>query len=188
MREDEDRHRWRARVLDTRHENPWFSVLEQRVDRPDGRSSTYFTIHHRTPAVGIVVRNDDRLLLLRQHRFIVNEFVWAIPSGGVEPDETPRQAAERELLEEAGMRATTLTHLLYYYPTYGCSDQRFELFLADAPHVGEPGVHDAEVIGRRWFSTDEVLRLIATNAIVDGLSLVPLLYVLSGLHVTQRTG
>ena len=186
MHESERDLRWIPEVQRIVHENPWFSVLHQSVRRPDGRASSYFTIHHATPAVGIVARRADRILLIRQHRFIVDEFVWAIPSGGVDPSETLQQAAERELMEEAGMRAAKLTHLLYYYPSYGCSDQRFELFLADEVVEAGNAQEDGEVIGSKWFSREELIHLIGTNGVVDGLSLVPLLYILFGL--TPRNG
>jgi ADP-ribose pyrophosphatase len=174
----DDEGRSTARVEAVLHENPWFSILRQDVTRPDGSLGTHFTIHHPRPAVGIVVRRRGRYLLIRQHRFIIDQLVWAIPSGNIEPRETAIEAAERELREETGLGAAALRPLIHYFPSYGCSDQRFELFLADDPEP-EGGAFDArEVIRTRWFSRAEILSLIQANGIVDGLSLVPLLYVL----------
>lgn len=169
---------WIVRGTEVPHRNPWFSVLKQTVERPDGSHATHYTISHDRPAVGIVVRDGDRYLLIRQHRFIVDQFVWAIPSGGVDASETLEQAAARELREETGLEARSLRHLLHFYPTYGCSNQRFELFLADGVSSTGDRFDTNEVIGQRWFSSDELKALIADNGIVDGLSLVPLLLVL----------
>ena len=59
-----------------------------------------------------------------------DEFVWAIPSGGVGEGETEAEAALRELEEETGYRAREAREILSYYPSYGCGNQRFVLFVA----------------------------------------------------------
>jgi ADP-ribose diphosphatase len=175
----ERRHGWRVELLETLTRNPWFGVLRQRVTRPDGSAIPYYTIDFPRPAVGVVVRRGDAFLFIRQYRFIVDEDVWAIPSGGVEAGETPAEAAAREMEEETGWRPTRpLEHLVGYYPSYGCGNQRFELFLAEDPERVREASDPREVMGTRWFARDEVLAMIRRNEIVDGLSLTPLLLVL----------
>src|SRR5207253_2385792 len=94
----------------------------------------YYSIDFPNRAVCVVVRRGDEFLLIRQYRFIVDEHVWAIPSGGVENGESIVDAATREMEEETGYRPSTpLEHLVGYYPSYGSGNQRFELFLADDP-------------------------------------------------------
>ena len=170
---------WRADVLAVEHENPWFRVLRQGVLRPDGSVGTHFTIQHARPSVGIVVVERGSFLLLRQHRFIVNRFVWAIPSGSVDPGETNLAAAIRELEEETGIRTATCRSLGSYFPSYGVSDQIFEVFVAESVLSNGGRVQSAEVIGMEWFTREEVKGMIRNNEIVDGLSLVPLLMILA---------
>jgi ADP-ribose diphosphatase len=169
---------WKTSVKDILTRNPWFSVLLQSVTLPSGSERTYYTIDFPSPAVGIIVRRDDEFLLLRQYRFIVNEYVWAIPSGGVSSGENPEAAARRELEEETGYTAERLKHILSFYPSYGCSNQRFEIFLADNPVRSATTFDFDEVISIKWFHRQELLDLISKNGIVDGLSLAPLLLVL----------
>jgi 8-oxo-dGTP pyrophosphatase MutT (NUDIX family) len=169
---------WKATLQKVLTRNPWFSVLHQEVIFPDGSRHPYYTIDFPTPAVGIVVRRGDEYLLLRQYRFIVDAFVWAIPSGGVHAGERLEEAAARELREETGFRASSLRHLMWFYASYGCGNQRFEIFLAEDPlPTGEP-FDSNEVMGLRWFSRDEIRQLLRDNGIVDGLSLPPLLRLL----------
>lgn len=169
---------WKATLLGVLHCNPWFSVALQSVVPPSGAALTYYTIHHAGPSVGIVARQRDRFLLIHQYRFIVGRYVWAIPSGGVEGGETPATAAARELQEETGLVAQTLTSLGGYHPSYGCSDQWFELFLADIADDAEQDAFDQnEVIRTKWVTRSELIELISQNGLVDGLSLVPLLRV-----------
>jgi ADP-ribose pyrophosphatase len=165
---------WRSENVTILTQNPWFAVLLQNVRLPDGSTTEYYTLDFAGPAVGVVARRGGRYLLIRQYRFIVDEHVWAIPSGSVQPGEDPAEAAARELLEETGYRASVVRPLLTYYPSYGCSNQRFILFVADQVEE-EPEAFDRnEVIDVRWFERDVLLRMLFDNSIVDGLSLVPL--------------
>ena len=165
---------WKVLSQKTILENPWFSVLNSQVRNPKGKIHDYHTVSFAGPAVGVIARNKDRYLLIHQYRFIVEEFVWAIPSGGVEPDESLSDAAHRELVEETGWKAKSLTHLFGYYPSYGATDQRFELFLAEDLEPAESDFDSDEVLKIDWFDKSSIVEMILENRIVDGLSLTPL--------------
>jgi ADP-ribose pyrophosphatase len=169
---------WLATLRETVASNPYFAVRTQDVRVTDGSQRVYHTIHFPTPAVGIVVRRGTDFLLIRQYRFIIDAYVWAIPSGGVDQGESLEAAARRELLEETGHRAIDIEPLLTCYASYGCSDQRFEIFLAREVCKTACVPDNNEVIESRWFTRDEVRGLIEQNGIVDNLSLSPLLLTL----------
>jgi ADP-ribose pyrophosphatase len=169
---------WSATLVRILLTNPYFSVALQDVTVTDGSRRDYYTIHFPAPAVGIVVKRGSDILLVRQYRFIVDEFVWAIPSGAATKDESMLEAAMRELREETGYACPTLSPLLTCYASYGCSDQRYDIFLAENPVRTEEVFDSNEVIETRWFSRAELLDLIDRNGVVDNLSLSPLLYVL----------
>jgi ADP-ribose pyrophosphatase len=168
---------WSATVRQPLLETPYFSVLLQDVSVTDGSAREYFTIDFPTPAVAVVPCRGDEILLVRQYRFIVDEYVWAIPSGSVSVNESLDQAASRELLEETGYAADSIEPLLWCYASYGCSNQRFETFVARGLRM--TGSFDAnEVMETRWFTREELRDLIRRNGVVDNLSLSPLLFVL----------
>jgi ADP-ribose pyrophosphatase len=169
---------WQASAVKTLLENPYFSILLQSITVPDGTARTYYTIQFPRPAIGVVVRRGTDFLLLRQYRFIVDEYVWAIPSGGVEAGESLEQAARRELREETGLVVTSVRPLMHCYASYGCSNQRFVIMLAEDPELSSAGFDRNEVISWRWFSREEVLKMVAANEIVDNLSLSPILLAL----------
>jgi 8-oxo-dGTP pyrophosphatase MutT (NUDIX family) len=155
-------------------ETPLFSILNQHVRGPDRAIHNYYTISFVSPAVGVIARQGDKYLLIHQYRFIVDEYVWAIPSGGVEKGESLVTAAERELMEETGWRARQITHLFGYYPSYGATDQRFELFLAEDLENLNDSFDPCEVLKIGWFDRKELIDMVLSNRIVDGLSLTPL--------------
>src|SRR5260370_14595453 len=94
---------WTAEVLGTLTRNPWFGVLLQNVTMPDGSTTRYYTLDFPHPAVGVVVRRGDEFLLIHQYRFIVNEHVWAIPSGVAQVGESPPHAAAPEIAAGTGI-------------------------------------------------------------------------------------
>lgn len=169
---------WQASVVKTLVTNPHFSVLLQNVTVPDGTAKTYYTIRFPRPAIGVVVRRGTDSLLLHQYRFIVDEYVWAIPSGGVEAGESLEQAAMRELTEETGLVVKSVKPLMHCYASYGCSDQEFVILLAKDPEPSPQSYDKNEVISWRWFTCEEVLQMVLANEIVDNLSLSPILLAL----------
>jgi 8-oxo-dGTP pyrophosphatase MutT (NUDIX family) len=95
------------------------------------------------------VSDDGQILMIKNYRFITDSEAWELPAGMVDPGETLEEAAVRELLEETGYVAKTLTYLNYYYPSN-------------------------EIVELRWFAPEQVKSMIVNNEIVDGLCLTTL--------------
>jgi ADP-ribose diphosphatase len=167
---------WRVEAEEVLSENPYFRLLRSRVRMPSGAEATYFNLDFRKLAVGVVPRRPGEILLIRQYRFLVDQFVWAIPSGGVEKGEDLEAAARRELREETGYQEKRLARLHAYYPSYGCGNQEFHLFEAEVEGSAPARFDSNEVLDVRWHSHAEVKRMALGEEILDGLSLAPLLF------------
>jgi ADP-ribose pyrophosphatase len=74
--------------------------------------------------------DDGRVCLIRNYRVSVEQTLIELPAGTLEPNEDPAQTAERELIEETGYRAQTVTSLASFYLSPGILDERMHLFLA----------------------------------------------------------
>ena len=161
---------WLHRGESTLYTSDWVNLHLADVVLPDGTQIDHHVVRMPAPASGVVVQRDDEVLLLWRHRFITDTWGWEIPAGRTDAGETPEASARREMLEETGWEAGTIRPLISYHPTNGLSDQRFDLFLAEDPvHRGGPtDISEAERI--EWRPWTEVLDLLRTGQITDGLS------------------
>jgi ADP-ribose pyrophosphatase len=120
---------------------------------------------------------DPFVLLLRQYRYAAEGMIWEIPAGVMEPGESPADCARRELEEETGARANNVERLTTIYTTPGFTDERIHLFLATGLEVGETNHEEDELIYVESRPLSKVLEMIRDGDIVDGKSIVALLFV-----------
>jgi 8-oxo-dGTP pyrophosphatase MutT (NUDIX family) len=168
---------WTVHGARSLYDSPWVGLDLVDVEVPDGARFEHHVVRSPRPAVGCVVHDAVRgVLLLWRHRFITDTWGWEIPAGGVDLGESFEQAAARECLEETGWRPGSLTRLHGYHPSNGLSDQRFELFAAaGATHVGPP-TDPGESSRVEWVPAVEVRELVRRGEVQDGLSLTALLW------------
>lgn len=162
------------------YESPWVNLTLVDVEIPDGERFEHHVVRATGAAVGVVVTDPDRgVLMLWRHRFMTDTWGWEIPAGAVDPGEAHEVASAREVLEETGWRPGPLELLTTYHPMSGRSDQTFEVYGArGAEHVGEP-TDRSESERIAWIPRADVPGLMASGAIHDGMTLVGLLWWLS---------
>src|SRR3954452_16284955 len=98
--------RWIVHSEQDLYRDQWVYVVAADVEIPGGRHLDHRIIRTAAPGAGIVVVQNQRVLLLWRHRFITETWAWEIPQGGIRPGETPSGAAVREAEEETGWRPT----------------------------------------------------------------------------------
>jgi len=127
-------------------------------------------------AVAVLAVDKGRVLLERQFRPVVGRWLYEIPAGTLEPGEEPEEAAARELREETGYVAGRLRRLLEFYPSPGVSTEKIVVFLAEELRLGERSLEPDEVIETVWLPLREALEMIRRAEIIDGKTIVALLY------------
>jgi 8-oxo-dGTP pyrophosphatase MutT (NUDIX family) len=148
------------------------------VELPDGVRFEQYVL--RMPAAAIIVVIDDqhRVLMMHRHRFILDQWVWKLPGGYLDPDEDAAVCATREVEEETGWRPRTMEPLFTFQPMVGTIDQPNLVYLAHgAEDTGaQPDINEAERIG--WIPLIEVRDRIAAGEIVGAGSITGLYAVL----------
>ena len=117
-----------------------------------------------------------RVLLIRQYRHAVGDFLWELVAGRKEPHETPAVAARRELLEETGYTARRLRKLLHIIPTPGFVNEWMWIFAADGLSEGAAQPEEDERITPRAFTLKRVDAMIQSGGLRDAKSIAGLLY------------
>lgn len=149
------------------------------VELPDGVRFEQYVLRMPKAAMVVVLDDWDRVLMMWRHRFIIDQWVWELPGGYVDPDEQPAITAAREVEEETGWRPLNVAPLVSLQPSVGTTDAENLLFIAQrAEYIGEPeDINEAERVA--WIPLDSVRERIERGEIVGAASLVGLLHVLA---------
>jgi 8-oxo-dGTP pyrophosphatase MutT (NUDIX family) len=172
--------RWQVHGERVLYDSDWVRLALVDVEIPGGERFEHHVVRVPNQAAGAIVHDPERgVLLLWRHRFITDSWGWEIPAGGIDPGETPEQAAARETLEETGWQPGPLRPLMHFNPINGLSDQVFHIFVAQgATHVGEPlDAGESERI--EWVPVRELRRIARDNEMLDGLSITAVAYALA---------
>ncbi|MFE1556629.1 NUDIX hydrolase [Streptomyces sp. NPDC058734] len=160
------------------YENQWLDLWFADVETPDGNRFEHHVVKLKHLAVAAVVNDRREVLMMWRHRFITDTWAWELPMGLIEADETPAEAAAREVLEETGWQPGPVRQLVYAEPAAGITDSQHHLFRADgATYVGPP-TEKNESDRIEWIPLTEIRGMIDRREIVSSGCLVPLLYVL----------
>lgn len=122
---------WEIRATRTPFTGNKTSVRTDEVVMPDGSvANRDYQVHPGSVAV-LALDDKDRVVVLRQYRHPVRQKLWEIPAGLLDvPGENPLHAAQRELYEEAHVKAENWRVLTDVYTTPGGCDEAVRIFLA----------------------------------------------------------
>lgn len=107
-----------------------FDLIVDEIEYDSGNQGIREIARHSGGSVVVPITADKTLLLVRQYRYPVHEFLYELPAGKLGPGEVPEDCARRELLEETGYAADTMTPLGAILTTPGFCTERLHLFLA----------------------------------------------------------
>jgi ADP-ribose pyrophosphatase len=138
---------------------PWIEVFEEHIRLPDGRLvDDFYTIKLRDFVVVAPYTLDGRLVLVRHYRHGPGRMTHSLPSGFIEGDETPAEAARRELLEETGYESDAWSELGSWVVDGNRRCGVEHVFLATgARRITEPSSHDLAESTVELMTTDEAV-------------------------------
>lgn len=151
-------------------------IYEDTISLPDGRIERWDLVDHVGAAAVVAVRDDGKILMVRQWRNPNEEEMPEIPAGKLDARDEPTElAAARELEEETGYRAGTLTRLITFRPTVAYSSEKIDIYLATNLTKGEQHLDDDEFLNVELWDAVDVERAIYDGTIEDGKTIAGVL-------------
>ena len=166
----------KSKVEKTLKENIVFSgrvvtLHNDLVKCPNGVETTREYVHHNG-GVCILAELDGKIAFVRQYRYAYREEVLELPAGKLEKGEDPYQAGLRELEEEIGYKAESLTSMGILYPSVGYSNEVLHLYIAN--NIKKTNTHfdfdeDLDLV---LLSKEEIKEKLDNNEIKDAKTIV----------------
>lgn len=157
-------------------------ILNLRVDTVELENKKYAKreiIDHKSACAIIAVNQKDEILLVKQYRKAIEEFIYELPAGLINIAEEPIECAFRELKEETGYEAKNMEQIYEFYTSPGFTNEKVYLFMASDLIQTSTNFDEDECIETIAVGTDEIKKMIETNKINDAKTLIGLLYLLS---------
>lgn len=139
----------------------------------DGTPCKREIIEHSGGA-GVLYVEAGKVLLVRQYRYAYGEHVYEIPAGKLNAGENPKDAAARELEEEAGVRAEGLELLHEAYPTPGYTNERIYIYRAFGGKRLKAHPDEGEFVETAWIPLAEVKEMLKNGEIKDAKTVIAL--------------
>ncbi|MBI4727032.1 NUDIX hydrolase [candidate division TA06 bacterium] len=162
--------KWKITKRRQVYKNPWIAVREDSVKRPDGSAGRYGVVEVGD-AVSIVALQNDGLCLVQQYRHSWGKRVWEVPCGGLHKGESALKAAQRELSEEAGIKAKKWKRLGIIESNDPVVN-RFHLFLARDLSFASPRRDRSEAgMENRMWGLPDYKQALLKGAIRDDMTI-----------------
>lgn len=167
---------WKTKSIHPVYINPWIEVTEHQVINPSGADGIYGVVHFKNYAIGILpVDAEKNIWLIGQYRYPLQMYTWEIPEGGGALDIDPLESAKRELLEEAGLKASKWQLIQTMHISNSCTDEFAYIYLCEDLTPAQPNPDEDEVLEIRKIPFDDAYAMLESGEITDSLTVVALL-------------
>jgi ADP-ribose pyrophosphatase len=152
------------------------------VGLPKGHTAHREIVEHGQVAAVVPIDEEGRVLMVRQFRLALGRYTLEIPAGGLDPGETPEEAARRELEEETGFQARLLRRLGGFYVSPGYCTEYIHIFLARDLTPGQSKPDLDEATHPVWLSLREAIAMATSGQLEDGKTIIGLLWAAATLN------
>lgn len=167
---------WKIHTSEQKYDNPWISVTEHKVTTPGGEPGIYGVVHFKNNAIAILPIDDDGYTyLVGQYRFATQEYSWEVPEGGGKLDQSPLDAAMRELKEETGLEAEQWSMIHELHLSNSASDERGYVFVAKKLKQGKAEPEHTEDLKVEKMKFEELYQRVMRGEYRDALTVIAVL-------------
>ena len=123
---------------------------------------------------GVLVVENNKVLLVRQYRYAYGEYIYEIPAGKLVEGEDPLKAAVRELEEECGIIAKEIVKTHQVYPTPGYTTEILHLYRVDSYIDGKMNLDEDEFLEPIWVDLEKAKEMLKSGQIKDAKTIIAL--------------
>lgn len=153
-----------------------FSLIRENVTLENGTTTDVEFIEHPGAAAIVPFLDDHRILLLKQYRHALKQYIWEIPAGTLDPREDVITCARRELIEETGYAANEWQKLGEIAPLPGYSNECIHIYMATALQPAEQNLDEDEIINVQRIEFKDAIDMIGKGKIRDAKSIAGLFF------------
>jgi len=150
-------------------------VRKDKVLLQNGKEAVREVLDHNGAAAVVAFDDEGKLLMVRQYRYPMGEYLLEIPAGKIDDGETPEQCAARELVEETGYRAGKLTELGVIYPAAAYTSESVYLFYAENLTKAQQHLDEDEFLTVEHMDFSQALDMVMNNEIPDSKTQIGIL-------------
>ena len=146
------------------------------IETKDGNRALWDHIEHKGAVAMVAVRDDGKIVLVRQYRNSLDKSILEIPAGGIEPGEDTCSAAVRELSEESGYIAGDVEQLMVINTTVAFCNEKIWIYKATNLRLGETHLDRDEYVDVECYSLEEIVDMISKGEITDSKTISAIMY------------
>lgn len=155
-----------------------FKIYRDDVQFPNKNKSVRELVEH-SGGVSILAQNEEeKILLIKQYRYPIDEIIYEIPAGKIEAGEKAVECAKRELREESGYQAEKFIKLFEIFPTPGYSTEKIQIYKAENLKFVGQDLDEGEYLEVVPKNRIEITELLKRGKIKDSKTLIALMYYL----------
>jgi len=154
-------------------------IINLRVDTVELENQKYTKreiVEHRNAAAIVAINENGEILLVKQYRKAVEEFLFEIPAGVLNIAEVPVEGALRELQEETGYEAKKIKQIYEFYSSPGFTNEKIYLFKAEDLLFTSTKFDEDECIETIALNKEEAKKMLETGRITDSKTLIGIMH------------
>ena len=159
------------------HQGRLFTMYEETLEFADGHTAPFNYIRHPGACVMLPFADDETVLMIRQYRHAIRQYIWEFPAGTIDAGENPDSCARRELIEETGFAAQHMDYWGEIFPLPSYSNEGIHVYKACGLTPAHQNLDADEILSVHRVKIADAMQMAKNGEIIDSKTLACLLLV-----------